>query len=105
MGGRFEDTLGFDNAFVVSSSGYSGGLGLFWSNNTRVTLLPYSQYHIDGIILEGGGELWRLTCVYGDAQVTDQHKTWDMLKFIKASSSLSWLCIGTSTKSFVDLNM
>jgi exonuclease III len=25
--------LGFDKAFVVSSSGRSGGLGIFWNNN------------------------------------------------------------------------
>jgi exonuclease III len=37
--------LGYDNAFAVSSSGRSGGLGIFWNNNTRVEILPYSQYH------------------------------------------------------------
>ena len=26
-------TLGFDNAFAVSSSGRSGDLGIFWNNN------------------------------------------------------------------------
>lgn len=67
-------------------------------NNTRVTLLPYSQYHIGPIISEGGGDPWRLTCVYGEAQVADCHKTWDMLKFTKASSSLPWLCIGNFNK-------
>ena len=25
-------TLGFDNSFAVSSSGRSGGLGIFWNN-------------------------------------------------------------------------
>jgi hypothetical protein len=35
-----------------------------------------------------------LTCVYGEAQTGEHHKTWDMLKFIKTSSHLSWLCIG-----------
>jgi hypothetical protein len=32
--------------------------------------------------------------VYGEAQVSESHKTWDMLKFIKASSPLPWLRIG-----------
>jgi len=31
-------TLGFDNAFTVSSSGCSGGPRNFWNNNTRVEL-------------------------------------------------------------------
>ena len=39
-----------------------------------------------------------MTCVYGEVQVTDRHKTWEMLKFIKASSHLPWLCIGGSVK-------
>jgi hypothetical protein len=34
-----------------------------------------------------------MTCVYDEVQVVESHKTWDMLKFIKASSPLSWLCI------------
>ena len=87
-------TLGFDNSFAVSSSGRSGGLGIFWNNKTRVEILPYSQYHIDAIVTEYGKEPWRLTCVYGEAQTTERHKTWDMLKFIKASSHLPWVCIG-----------
>jgi hypothetical protein len=86
-------TLGFDNAFAVSSSGRSGGLGIFLNNNTRVVLLPYSQYHIDTIITESGGEPWRLTCVYGEAYVMECYKTWEMLRFIKGSYLLG-LCIG-----------
>jgi hypothetical protein len=39
-------------------------------------------------------EPWRLTCVYGEAQVKERQKTWDMLKFMKTSSPLEWLCIG-----------
>jgi hypothetical protein len=59
-------TLGFNRAFVVSSTGRSGGLGIFWnSNNTHIEILPYSQYHIDVILKEGDSEPWRLTCVYG----------------------------------------
>jgi len=59
-----------------------------------VEFLPYSQYHIDAIVTEYGKEPWRLTCVYGDAQTAERHKTWDMLKFIKASSHLPWMCMG-----------
>ena len=87
-------TLGYDNAFAVSSSGRSGGLSLYWNKNTKVEILPFSQYHIDSIISENGGEPWRFTCVYGEAQIAERHKTWDMLKFIKASSPLPWVCMG-----------
>ena len=60
-------TLGYDNAFAISSNGRSGGLGIFWNNNISVSLLPYSRYHIDAIVKEGGTDPWRLTCVYGEA--------------------------------------
>ena len=61
-------TLGYDNAFAISSSGRSGGIGMFWNNDTKLEVLPFFQYHIDSIISVNGGEPWRLTCVYGEAQ-------------------------------------
>lgn len=87
-------TLGFDNAFAVSSLVRSGGLGLFWNNEIKIEILPYSQYHIDAIIIEAGADPWRLTCVYGEAQTCERFKTWNMLKHIKASSALPWACVG-----------
>jgi len=35
-------TLGFDNSFAISSSGRSGGLGIFWNNEIKLEFLPYS---------------------------------------------------------------
>ena len=32
--------------------------------------------------------------MYGEAQLSERHKTWSLLKFIKSSSSLPWVCIG-----------
>jgi len=87
-------SLGFDNSFVVSNSGRSGGLGIFWNNEIKLDLLPYSQYHIDCIITKGSNDPWRLTCVYGEAQTNERHKMWNMLKFIKSSSHLPWVCVG-----------
>jgi hypothetical protein len=56
--------LGYENAFAVSSSGRSGGLGMCWNNEIKLEILLYSQYHIDSIISENGGSPWRITCVY-----------------------------------------
>jgi len=56
-----KNSLGFDNAFAVSSNGCSGGLGIFWNNNIKMEFLPYSQYHIDTIVTEAGCDPWRLT--------------------------------------------
>jgi hypothetical protein len=87
-------TLGYDNVFAVSSTGRSGGLAIFWNNSIKLDILSYSQYHIDAAVTPSLEEPWRLTCVYGEAHASERHKTWDMLKFIKASSPLPWLCIG-----------
>jgi hypothetical protein len=91
---RLASTLGFDRCFAVSSSGRSGGLALFWNNDISIDILPYSQYHIDAIVTEGGNDPWRVTGVYGEAQVSERHKTWDVLKFIRSSSPLPWVCLG-----------
>jgi hypothetical protein len=37
-----KSTLGYDNSFAISSAGRSGRLGVFWNNNIRVQILPYS---------------------------------------------------------------
>jgi hypothetical protein len=58
-GGGLSRTLGYDRAFVVSSSSRSGGLGIYWDNDIKVEILPYSQYYIDAIITENGREPWR----------------------------------------------
>ncbi|KAG2627843.1 hypothetical protein PVAP13_3KG264155 [Panicum virgatum] len=89
-----KSTLGYANAFAISSSGRSSGLGLFWNNEIKLEILPNSQYHIDAIVTEASGNKWRLTSVYGEAQTSERFKTWNMLKFIKSSSALPWLCIG-----------
>jgi exonuclease III len=87
-------SIGFDRCFVVSSLGRSGGLAIFWNNNISIEILPYSQYHIDVIVKEVGKDPWRLTTVYGEAQVAERFKTWDMLKFIRSSSPYPWVCLG-----------
>jgi exonuclease III len=76
-------SLGFYSSFAVSSSGRSGGLAIFWNNGINIEILPYSQYHIDVIVSSSFVEPWRLTCVYGEAQVSERHKTWDLLKYLR----------------------
>jgi exonuclease III len=76
-------SLGFANVFAVKSSGRSGSLGIFWNSEIKIEILPYSQYHIDAIVSSSFMDPWRLTCVYGEAQVNKRHKTWDLLKFLR----------------------
>jgi hypothetical protein len=67
---------------------------MFWNNETNIENLSFSQYHIHARVTERNCEPLRLTCVYGEAQVAETFKTWDMLKFIKSSNPLPWMCLG-----------
>ena len=52
-GRRVENLVGsleFNKCFVVSSSGRSGGLGIFWNEEKNLEIVGYSQYHIDTLI-------------------------------------------------------
>ena len=42
--------LGFQNAFAVKSEGLSGGLALYWNNESTVSLKSFSKTHIDVMI-------------------------------------------------------
>jgi hypothetical protein len=91
---RLASSLGYDNVFAVSSSGRSGGLAIFWNNDSRVEVFRFSRYHIDAKVLGIGSDPWRLTCVYGEAQTSERYKTWYTMKGIKAENDLPWLCLG-----------
>jgi hypothetical protein len=51
---------------VVAASAF------FWNNEINIEILPYSQYHLDAIVSSDLMEPWRLTCVYGEAQVRER---------------------------------
>src|SRR4051812_2648157 len=56
--------LGFSNSYAVSSTGRTGGLGVFWNNSIKVEIIGHSQYHIDTIVGESDAEQWRQTFDY-----------------------------------------
>jgi hypothetical protein len=79
--------------------GHSDGIGIFWNNDSiKMEILPYSQYHLDAVVTEEGMDPWRLTVVYGDAQISECRKTWDMLKYIRSSNDLPGCVSATSMK-------
>jgi exonuclease III len=68
-------TQGYDNVFAVSSTGRIGGVAVLWNNEIKLDILPYSQWHTDAVVFPASEEPWRLTCVYGEAQIRERHKT------------------------------
>lgn len=51
------------------------------------------KYHVDGKVSIPNHAKWRLTCVYGEAQVGERYITWDLLKPLASASPLPWLRI------------
>lgn len=87
-------SLGFNNSFAVSSSGRSGGLGIFWNDEIKVEVNGYSQYHIDVLVDDLMDTRIRLMFVYGEAEVPERYKTWDMLRGIAGTNGLPWAVMG-----------
>ena len=57
-------------------------------------MVDHSRYYIDVVITELGAEPWRLSCIYGEAQVAERHKTWGALRSLALQSSLPWVVAG-----------
>ena len=87
-------TLGYDKSFAVSSSGRSGGLGIFWNDEIKVEVNGYSEYHIDIAVEELVNIPTRITFIYGEAQVTERYKTWDLLRGITGDNTQPWVVMG-----------
>lgn len=72
-----KDRLGFKNAFDVASSvGRAGGLCIYLREETKFTLVSFSQNHTCGDI-ESDGKFWRFVGTYGWSKEKDKYKTWN----------------------------
>ena len=87
-------SFGFNRSYTVGSRGRSGGLAMYWNDNLNLELIHFSQYHIDMIVKKDEEQPWRITCIYGEANVNERQKTWDLLRFLRSESNLPWVCIG-----------
>lgn len=86
--------MGMTNMVAVDSVGASGGLAVFWRKEVDLTVNNMSKYHIDIIIKEEDGFLWRYTGIYGESKMEEKTNTWDLLRRLKAERNLPWLCGG-----------
>ncbi|KAK3192990.1 hypothetical protein Dsin_024300 [Dipteronia sinensis] len=83
--------LGYSSKLVVNSIGRSGGLCIFWDESIDVTLLTFSQEHIDVMIKEKDRQQWRFTGFYGHPDRNQKHHSWTRLA---GMSCLPWVCMG-----------
>ena len=84
----------FGGKFVVPSRGQSGGLAMFWSGHTGVSISSYSQHHIDAILDFQSNDPWRFTGFYGSPTVEGKSAAWGILRTLHTHHNLPWLCVG-----------
>ncbi|KAF2288716.1 hypothetical protein GH714_011354 [Hevea brasiliensis] len=55
----------FDHCFSIDSKGGSDGLALLWDRNINISLISFSQFHVDIVVDSANGNPWRLIGFYG----------------------------------------
>ena len=64
-----------------------------------VEVQSYSKSHIDVVIgHDKVDRRWKLIGFYGDLETSKRQRSWELLRNIKGSSTLPWLCIGDFNK-------
>ncbi|XP_061993460.1 uncharacterized protein LOC133711342 [Rosa rugosa] len=94
--GRLQRTLGFDHAEGFLSVGQSGGLGLFWNEETRVHIhQPSHARFIDAVVDDDNGSIqWRLTCFYSNSSAAERQESWNLIRSLSDDDSLPWVVLG-----------
>ncbi|KAK2644182.1 hypothetical protein Ddye_019377 [Dipteronia dyeriana] len=96
--------LGFDCKIVVNSNTKSGGLCLYWNNNVSVSLVSFSQGHIDVKIADNGDITWRFTGFYRNPDSRDFNEIlWDYEK--SGVNDKSWHALADFREALEDSNL
>ncbi|GMI94654.1 hypothetical protein HRI_003134700 [Hibiscus trionum] len=90
---RLKFSLDMTGCFHVKSSPTCSGLLLLWNNNATLDLLSYSDRYIDSTITTTD-DCFRFTGVYGYAETSMKHKTWELIDSLRRNSQLPWLIGG-----------
>ncbi|XP_062091311.1 uncharacterized protein LOC133797433 [Humulus lupulus] len=86
--------MDYGGAFWVEAQGRSGGLALLWKHKDDLSILSFSQHHIDSLVCLPGYCPYRLTGFYGEPNRTKRRVTWDLLRKLKADRNEPWCIIG-----------
>jgi hypothetical protein len=86
--------LGFDSCLAIDVEGRSGGLAVFWKDNSKCRVLNYTHNFINLIVEDEQWGDWRLTCYYGYPERSRRRAAWDLLRELGNMSSITWCIIG-----------
>ena len=93
----FKFEFGYDNLFTVEPLGLSGGLALFYMNDSEVKVEFFNERMID-IEAKIEGHKVFITFVYGDLVVEYREAVWERLMRISLQRSGPWLMVGDFNK-------
>uniref|UniRef100_A0A803PC18 Reverse transcriptase n=1 Tax=Cannabis sativa TaxID=3483 RepID=A0A803PC18_CANSA len=91
---RIRVVMGFDSCFVVAAKGKSGGLALLWKEPYEVSIKSFTVSHIDAIVENSLGFLWRFTGFYGSPDPGDRKFSWQLLERLRDMIHGAWICGG-----------
>ena len=86
--------LGFNHYWVTPQVNRLGCLALFWKNSLKIAISTSSPNHIDGMVGEDQESKFRLTSIYSFPDPARKSDTWALLRQLRASSFVSWVCAG-----------
>ena len=89
----FQFEFGYDNLFTVEPSGTSGGMALFYMNDSAVKIV-YSNNRMIDVEAQIEGHKVYLTFVYGDPVVEYQNLVWERLTRMSVTRSGAWMMVG-----------
>ena len=91
-----QHTLGFAGCFAINSTGLSGDIGQFWSQDVDVELKNSSSAHIDVMVRrkDQASPTWRFTGFYGAPRVENRHHSWRSIRTLNDIQHSAWLCMG-----------
>ncbi|KAK8714270.1 hypothetical protein V6N13_149463 [Hibiscus sabdariffa] len=78
---------------IVERSEELVGLLLFWTDAIDVSLLSFSESHID-VEVKDSTHHYRFTSMYGTSDHSRKHEDWALLDVLRARSTLPWLVGG-----------
>lgn len=91
--------LGFRCCFLVDRVGMSGGLDLFWKEDTYIQIGSFFRFHIDASCLDVSEIGWRFMGIYRNPKASQRRFMWELLRRVHGNSFGSWLCGGDFVKS------
>lgn len=96
--------IGFDGCFVVEALGHSGGLIMLWQYVNDVSVLNFSNSHVDLKVSIPNLPLFRLTGFYGDPNRSSRTRGWSKIWRLAEINQLPWCLIGdlNNTPSHTD---